>query len=60
MTTTGLPLLSHGSIAVTMHDIATFSLLSDSDLTVADADEDIRGRTVKIEVETPSPTKTRR
>ena len=28
-------------------DLATLSLLRDSDLTVADPDEDIRGRTVK-------------
>jgi sporulation protein YlmC with PRC-barrel domain len=32
---------------VTTNDIATLSLLGDSDLTVADGDEDIRGRTVK-------------
>jgi len=32
---------------VTMNDLATLSLLGDSDLTVADPDEDIRGRTVK-------------
>jgi hypothetical protein len=31
---------------MTTNHIATFSLLGDSDLTVADADEDIRGRTV--------------
>jgi sporulation protein YlmC with PRC-barrel domain len=30
-----------------MPDLATLSLLRDSDLTVADPDEDIRGRTVK-------------
>jgi sporulation protein YlmC with PRC-barrel domain len=32
---------------MTTNDIATLSLLGDSDLTVADADEDIRGRTVR-------------
>jgi len=32
---------------MTTNDIATLSLLGDSDLTVADGDEDIRGRTVK-------------
>ena len=31
---------------MTMNDIATLSLLGDSALTVVDADEDIRGRTV--------------
>ena len=29
------------------HDFATLSLLGDSDLTIADGEEDIRGRTVK-------------
>jgi uncharacterized protein YrrD len=32
---------------MTTHDFATLSLLGDSDLTVADGEEDIRGRTVK-------------
>ncbi len=32
---------------MTTHDFTTLSLLGDSDLTIADADEDIRGRTVK-------------
>jgi sporulation protein YlmC with PRC-barrel domain len=30
-----------------MHDVSTLSLLSDSDLTIAETDEDIRGRIVK-------------
>jgi uncharacterized protein YrrD len=32
---------------MTTNDIATLSLLGDSELTLADGDEDIRGRTVK-------------
>src|SRR5687767_7690569 len=32
---------------MTTHDFATLSLLGDSDLTVADGEEDIRGRIVK-------------
>ena len=48
MTSTGFAASSHGSIAVTVHDIATLSLSGDSDLTLADADEDIRGRTINI------------
>jgi sporulation protein YlmC with PRC-barrel domain len=32
---------------MTTNDIATLSLLRDSDLTVADGEEDIRGRTVR-------------
>jgi hypothetical protein len=32
---------------MTTHDFATLSLLGDSDLTVADGEEDIRGRTLQ-------------
>jgi sporulation protein YlmC with PRC-barrel domain len=47
MTSTVLPRTSQGRTAMTTHDTATLSLLGDGDLTIADPDEDIRGRTVR-------------
>jgi sporulation protein YlmC with PRC-barrel domain len=40
-------IVQDGDTVVTPNDTATLSLLGDTDLTIADADEDIRGRTVK-------------
>ncbi len=44
---TGQALVSDGDTGLTTNDTATLSLLGDTDLTIADTDEDIRGRTVK-------------
>jgi len=44
---TGPALISDGDTGLTTNDTATLSLLGDTDLTIADTDEDIRGRTVK-------------
>jgi sporulation protein YlmC with PRC-barrel domain len=44
---TSQAIVPDGDSELTTNDTATLSLLGDTDLTIADTDEDIRGRTVK-------------